>query len=277
MNDERSKRGDKVSAYKWVCVDKPGSLLSIDKQVLKIDDSYQRDLNHAKTLELASQWSWVACGALIVALRGNDFWVVDGQHRLAAALKRSDISELPCIVFETTGVKEEAIGFLRSNTNRRPIGAIARHRAAIASDDALAKLVQAEITAAGLEVASCAHRAPQIKCITMCTTFARQNFPAFREALHMSASISVAAGAMVSERLLSGLFYIATTIPGGFGDKRLQRRLMDVGLQRLLDGAARAAAFYVRGGPKVFADGMMQEINKGLRDRFEIPASASPK
>lgn len=270
MSQERSKIGDKITGYKWVCLDKPGSLLMLDKLSLKIDDSYQRELNLAKTLELSSQWSWIACGALIVAMRGDDFWVIDGQHRLAAALKRSDIRELPCIVFETLGVKEEAVGFLRSNTNRRPIGAISRHKAAIASDDPLAKLVQQEIAAAGLEIARSANRAPQIKCITMCTLFARQNQAAFRDVLRVAARLSVSAGIPVHEKLLSGLWYMNSRIDGGLNDRRLSKRIADVGAQRLLDGATRAAAFYARGGPKVFAEGMLQEVNKGLHGKFEF-------
>lgn len=274
MSKERSI--DKVARYKWVCLDKPGSLLMIDKSALRIDDSYQRDLNSTKTLELCSQWSWIACGALIVAMRGNDFLVVDGQHRLAAALKRSDIKELPCIVFETTGAKEEAVGFLRSNTNRRPIGAIARHKAAIAAEDPIAQMVQREISAAGLEIAATANRAPQIKCITMCTNFARQNQAAFRDVLRACARLCVSAGIPVHEKLLSGLWYMNSNIDGGLNDRRLSKRLMEIGAQRLLDGATRAAAFYARGGPKVFADGMLQEINKGLHGKFQF-ASKDPQ
>jgi len=38
----------------------------------------------------------------VVALRDDNKWfVVDGQHRKLAADQRSDIRELPCLVFET--------------------------------------------------------------------------------------------------------------------------------------------------------------------------------
>lgn len=36
MSKERSI--DKVARYKWVCLDKPGSLLMIDKSALRIED-----------------------------------------------------------------------------------------------------------------------------------------------------------------------------------------------------------------------------------------------
>ncbi len=270
MNQERSKIGDKVAGYKWLCVDKPGTLAMLDKLSLKIDDSYQRDLNHPKTLELASQWSWIACGVLIVAKRGKYYWVIDGQHRLAAALKRSDIKELPCIVFETEAPKEEAIGFLRSNTNRKPIGAVARHKAAIAAEDPVAQMVHKEIVAAGLEVSTTASRAPQIKCITICTVFARQDMPAFRNVIRVAARLSISAGIAVHEKLISGLWYVHMNIEGGLNDGRISKRIFDVGALRLIEGAKRAGAFYTRGGPKVFAEGMLQEINKGLHNKFQF-------
>lgn len=67
-----------------------------------------------------------------------------------------------------------------------------------------------------------------------------------------------------------------SNIDGGLNDRRLSKRLMEIGAQRLLDGATRAAAFYARGGPKVFADGMLQEINKGLHGKFQF-ASKDPQ
>jgi hypothetical protein len=267
---ERVHSTDKIARYKWVCLDKPGALVMLDKLSLKIDDSYQRDLNVAKTLEISSQWSWIACGALIVAKRAEEFLVIDGQHRLAAALKRSDIKELPCIVFETEGVKEEAVGFLRSNTNRRPIGAIARHKAAIAAEDPVAQMVHKEIVAAGLEVSTTASRAPQIKCITICTVFARQDMLAFRNVIRVAARLSISAGIAVHEKLISGLWHIHMNIEGGLNDGRISKRIFDVGALRLIEGAKRAGAFYTRGGPKVFAEGMLQEINKGLHNKFQF-------
>lgn len=51
---------------------------------------------------------------------------------------------------------------------------------------------------------------------------------------------------------------------------RLFDRLKAIGAPRLVEGANKASAFFVRGGAQVWARGMLEEINKGLRNRFEM-------
>lgn len=53
-------------------------------------------------------------------------------------------------------------------------------------------------------------------------------------------------------------------------DPRLRNRILSIGVIRLMEGANSASAYYSRGGPKVWADGMMKEINHGLRNKFEL-------
>lgn len=267
MNSEKSV--DKVSRYKWTSDDKPGVLMMIDKTALNVDQAYQRDENHSKTLEIASAWSWIACGAIIVGMRGDGFFVIDGQHRVAAAMKRGDIKELPCVVFETQGVREEAVGFLRSNTNRRPIGAVARHRASLASGDEMSDKINSAIYGAGLVIAHSATRYPQIKCISVCEKLARQDFDSFVRALRLSSELAMPCGAFIHERLLSGLFEIDRKMDGGISE-RFRKRILHVKHAAIIDGINRACAFFARGSAKTFAEGLLQEVNKGLREKFDI-------
>ena len=46
---------------------------------------------------------------------------------------------------------------------------------------------------------------------------------------------------------------------------RMLRKLEKLGYKGMLDASQRAAAFYAKGGPKVWALGVMQELNKGSR------------
>ena len=269
MSKERTRAGDKLSVYKWTADDKPGVLMMIDKGALSVDQSYQRDETHSKTLEIASAWSWIACGAIIVGMRGEGFFVIDGQHRVAAAMKRSDIKELPCVVFETEGVKEEAIGFLRSNTNRRPISAVARHKASLASGDEMSDKINAAINAAGLVIAHSANRYPHIKCISLCDKLARQNFESFARALRLASELAAPCGAVIHDRLLSGLFEIDRKMDGGISE-RFRKRILHVKYTAIIDGINRACAFFARGSSKTFAEGILQEVNKGMREKFDI-------
>jgi hypothetical protein len=90
------KKVDKVTRYGWLEADDLGDLCLLSKRDLNVDNRYQRERKHPKVLAIARGWSWPACGVLIVAVREDGrYWVVDGGHRWAAAMERSDITHLP--------------------------------------------------------------------------------------------------------------------------------------------------------------------------------------
>ena len=139
---------DKVAHYNWNIRNAPGEFLMIPKQELEVDHAYQRSqVNPRRVDALCRAWDWIACGCLVVALRDDNKWyVLDGQHRKLAADQRSDINELPCLVFETTGRREEALGFLAINQGRMVVGCLDRYKAQLLAGDptafALEKLVR---------------------------------------------------------------------------------------------------------------------------------------
>ena len=76
----------------WVALDR-----------LLVDDSYQRraDDGRSKVLigQIARGWDWRLYQPLSVSRRaGGELFVVDGQHRLAAARMRGDIPHLPVVI-----------------------------------------------------------------------------------------------------------------------------------------------------------------------------------
>lgn len=75
----------KTERYKWKMLDKPGTFRLISKDRLEFNrDDYQRDALEPKVLELAANWSWFACGVILVAHRAGRFYVFDGQYRTLA-------------------------------------------------------------------------------------------------------------------------------------------------------------------------------------------------
>ena len=120
---EKNQPGaDKVARYNWIIRNAPGEFLMIPKQELEVDHGYQRNaVNQRRIDALCRTWDWIACGCLVVALRDDNRWfVMDGQHRKLAADMRSDIKELPCLVFETAGRREEADEADEERRRRRP-------------------------------------------------------------------------------------------------------------------------------------------------------------
>ena len=129
----------------------PGEFLMIPKTELEVDPAYQRNrINQRRVDTLTRFWDWIACGCLVVALRDDNKWfVVDGQHRKLAADQRSDIHELPCLVFETTSRREEAVSFLAINQGRVGVGSLDRYRAQLLSGDRTASAVEAMLRSTG--------------------------------------------------------------------------------------------------------------------------------
>lgn len=261
---------DKVKRYGWTVQDSPGEMRLLHKDTLQIHPAYQRDLVSQKVTEISSAWSWVALGALVIGERGGEFWVIDGQHRAAAAKRRSDITHLPCVVFQTSDVRQEARGFLTIQTMRKPVTAVAKQKAMVTAGDEVAAYVQQQCEALGLHIKGTANAALQLKCVAWCTRRAAEDRDVFKAVLAMGAELSAQDQMAVHERLLEGLWLLNAKCGEGLADKRLAKRLREKGARALLDAAHRAAAYYASGGGKVWAQGMLAELNKGLQRKFTM-------
>lgn len=256
----------KVKQYGWELKDKPGELVWLSKSELLVDHSYQRKAKHTRVLHIAQKWSWLACGVIVVAKREDEqrFYVVDGQHRVLAALKRSDIDRLPCLVFKTESAKEEAAGFYDANTGRRLPTSLEKWKAQLMRGDATTTFVDALIRQAG-RVASNATGPGDVRCLTALLRAADSD----REMLGRMwpLVVEVCQGQAVHERVFEGLLWLEARLPEGqsLTDKRWRERVTRVGFAGLLDAAQRAATFYARGGAKVWGLGMLEALNKGCR------------
>lgn len=127
---------------------------------LRIDPAYQRslELSASKRLvrQIAQEWNWDLCLPLVVAKR-SDFidrlFVIDGQHRLAAARLRGDIEQLPCVIVAHDSVAEEAAAFVKLNQQRQPLSGLDLFKAAVASGDAEAGAIATALADSGLSLA----------------------------------------------------------------------------------------------------------------------------
>ena len=152
---EKSRPGlDKVTRYHWTIKNVPGEFLMIPKDELEVDHAYQRNnINRKRVDDLCRTWDWIACGCLVVSLRDDNKWyVLDGQHRKLAADQRSDIHKLPCLVFETTGRRDEALGFLAINQGRVGVGGLDRYKAQLLAGDKTAQALDGILRTTGHKI-----------------------------------------------------------------------------------------------------------------------------
>lgn len=143
---------------KWpAATGNPPSVENRHPSELRLDDSYQRSTDNgasqALIRKIANGWDWRMCLPLVVSKRDDgSLWVIDGQHRLAAALLRGDIPFLPCVVGIYGSVADEAAMFVAMNRARKPMNRLDDFHAAIASGDSEAIEINRLITEAGFTV-----------------------------------------------------------------------------------------------------------------------------
>lgn len=262
-----NQKTPKEQRYGWEIIDTPGHLKMISKHDLLVDYDYQRESTETKIKDIARNWSWVGCGAICVARRGSVFYVIDGQHRVAAAKRRSDINELPCVVFDVSSKKQEAVGFLLANANRKPVTAIGKYKAQIVSGDSTAIFVSSLLSSLGIDITDNhdAHKAT--KSIRLCYKLASIDRECFSDVMTFIARLCEKC--FIRERIIDGIYYLHTH-GLDITDGKVKKRILAVGPERLLSGAGKASALFSKGGAKIWAQGMLVEINKGSRTPYEL-------
>lgn len=259
---------DKISKYGWRMVDKVGVPYLANKEELHVDTVYQRTMiSEGRILQIVQSWSWVACGSLIVAERDGKLWVIDGQHRLVAAMRRSDIKELPCLVFASESAEEEALAFYRANCIRGPVSSFDKLRALLAARDQLALDAITLMEREGYKP-SRTDAEHGVRCIAAFITTMKADRGVLQKTWPLIAKLH--AGRGIKERIFAALIYIAKFGSDDITTKEWQERILKRGLSAIADSVDRACSLYARGGAKVFAVGALEIINKGVRAGHRI-------
>jgi hypothetical protein len=116
---------------------------------LDIDPDVQRGLNPAWVQELAERFEIDMVGTIAVSQRSNgQLFIVDGQHRHAAALAAGYDGTFDCSVFTGLTLPEEAGLFLALN-NRKVVNAIDKFRVRVVRGDEAAVALNDVITGRG--------------------------------------------------------------------------------------------------------------------------------
>jgi hypothetical protein len=149
-----SKHCDKVAKYNWAGKPSENAKLQwLKVGLLEVDHSYQRErLYEPQVLSIARAFNWAFFGALTVKKRDGKYFVIDGQHRLAAAIRRGDIHSVPCSVTESCGVADEAVAFVNNNSNRKVVSSFDKYRAMVVACDPTHLGVKEMLEARGLTV-----------------------------------------------------------------------------------------------------------------------------
>lgn len=142
-------RGPKLGA--------PLSLENIAIDRLRVDPDYQRattgDKSRRLIIGMVKEWDWSLCLPLLVSRRADgSLWIVDGQHRHAAARERGDIHYLPCAIQPLHDPAVEARVFVGVNSKRQTLSQADLFNGQLAMGDPDAKGVAALLNLTGWRV-----------------------------------------------------------------------------------------------------------------------------
>ena len=118
-----------------------GSLYaSVPLSLMDIDPIYQRQHGpHIK--KIAAEWDETKCGTLLVSYRNGRFYIVDGQHRAAAAAMRG-VERLYCLIRTDWNRGDEAAAFAAQDIYKYRLNGLDKLKAKIAAGDPHALAVQ---------------------------------------------------------------------------------------------------------------------------------------
>lgn len=117
---------------------------------LRIDPKYSREPNRSWVKRLAAGWDDQKAGVIFVSLRDGDTYVVDGWHRVQAALD-AKLKHLRALAFDGLNQTEEAELFAGLNASRPPTRMQA-FKAALAAEDTDAVAIYQTVRKYGLHI-----------------------------------------------------------------------------------------------------------------------------
>lgn len=242
---------------------KQGQLLNIRKAILTVDETYQRSASRALVRKIQQNWSWPAAASITVSLRDGVYHVVDGQHRVLAAMNKPEITHLPCIVFENLTVIDEARQFAMLNKVRRNITSVELFHADVAGADELAMYVNNRLHAFKFRVDT--KGANTAACVKPMLKLAAKSKPSFDRVL--SACARLFKNGKIIGQVFEGLAYIDSKDPL---DPRLVERLLDVGVDKIRTGITQQTIASANRHVRTLARGIVDTANKNLRHKFDI-------
>ena len=132
--------------------DQPSPMLQwIEVAAMVIDDHYQRPINHGgwRTVRaIAANFRWSCFTPVLLApIEGGQFAVIDGQHRVHAALL-CGIKSVPAMVVPIAAT-EQAMAFVTVNTARTSMSNYNLYRAGLASGEEWAIQAREAVDASG--------------------------------------------------------------------------------------------------------------------------------
>jgi hypothetical protein len=268
----------KVEQYRWKETGKKGVFRQIHIDDLFIDHSYQRgEVKKTKILTIARDFKWASFGALDVSDRGNgEYWVIDGQQRLAGLRRREYKGTVPCLVYalgdgEGDIFKKESDSFYDRNVRRTPVNSICKFRSRCISEAEPETTIERELKNLGLFIGNGHGSDPQyIGFPTRLVSTWKESPEQTIRAIVLQRTIN--RGQILNEEIHIGIFWLL--VNGVDVGKYVESLIQRGGKEACLCGihAEMRKSKKLRASVYCAGIGILEEINTPLRKKIQIKA-----
>ncbi len=170
------------------------------------------------------------------------------------------------MIYAIEAVKDEARGFLESNTFRRPVRTDEKFKALVMVEDPAAVHVAKLVEAAGYKLSS-GGEGKIMRCIGTALELYRTTPEIFDRCWPLI--LEVAAEAQIVERVMGTIVYIESRIaPETLTKAPWRERCIRLGTKGFQEATMRAAAMYSRGGRGIWSKGVLAALNKSVRNQL---------
>lgn len=212
-------------------------------EVVKIEDlhrdmSYQRPINQELVDQIARKWDIAAAGPIVVSRRANgDLYIVNGQHRTAAARQVGE-TEIIAQVLNGLTAAEEAVLRLKGNV-RRTDKPQERFQAQLTAGDPESHAIKQIVEALGGVVNTSPQATYGINAVSSLEgLYRRDNGILLTRTLETIKDMyGVLDGEAVTVSILKAVAWFLDAHRAGYDRARLIERCQDVGAQRLIQQA----------------------------------------
>lgn len=213
-------------------------------------DEYQGHVNQALVDKIAERWDDSAAGAIILNFREDyTYAVLDGQHRVLAAKKRGEPTELNALVFVGKSKEEEARLFVMLNTKHN-VRTMDRFRANLVAGCTAEKNIVRSLREVGLDVALSGPKIDHLQCPGYLTKIYNDFGPtAFKTAV----GIITSAFSKHEDRMK------AYSGPAIYGLAQVLFRFPEINIQRLINKLAERAPTTLTGMAALRRDPKQEE------------------
>ena len=262
----------KTQFYIGLKTGSPGQLKWIDKSHIVVCADYQRSKPSPNTIKsIRKNWNWLAFGALMVAERDGVFYVVDGQHRLLAAMQEPGVQKVPCVVYPTHSIAIEAKSFLEANTSRVTVSAIDKYKAGLAALDPVALNMKAVLEELGIVLVENPKEFRQTCVVSAITRQIKTNVASCESALSVAIDATRSENSPIRETIFGGLCYLENNLQtGSITDERFRSKVATIGATALHRAALNTAVSLESGGNTSWGRGILNLVNKGTKNKFQI-------